>query len=200
MAKSLDYYVTLISPWAYLGSARFEQIVARHGATVRFFPVDFGVIFPATGGLPLARRAPERQKYRLMELERWRQHLGVKLNLHPKFFPANEALAAGCVWALKLEQGDKAAIKLGHAVLRAVWAQEKNIADPQTLKGIIEEAGFDAESLLAKGAAPELAERRKRESEAAIARGVFGAPSFVYNDEIFWGQDRLDFLDRALAR
>jgi carboxymethylenebutenolidase len=134
-----------------------------------------------------------------MELERWRKHLGIKLNMHPKFFPANEALAAGCVWALKLEQGDAAAIKLAHAVLRAVWAEDKDIADPQTLKGIIAANGFDADKLLAKGASPEMVERRKQESEAAVARGVFGAPSFVYKDEIFWGQDRLEFLDRALA-
>lgn len=199
MTKTVDYYVTLISPWTYLGSTRFEQIAARHDATVRLFAVDFGVIFPATGGLPLARRAPERQKYRLMELERWRRYLDMKLTLHPKFFPADETLAAGCVWALKLEQGDAAAIRLAHAVLRAVWAEEKNIADADTLHGIVQGAGFDADKLLAKGAAPELADRRKQESAAAIARGVFGAPSFVYNDEIFWGQDRLDFLDRALA-
>ncbi|MEO8559980.1 MAG: 2-hydroxychromene-2-carboxylate isomerase [Rhodospirillales bacterium] len=199
MSKTVDYYVTLISPWTYLGSQRFEQIVKKHGATVRIFPVDFGVIFPATGGLPLAKRAPERQKYRLMELERWRKYLGVPLTIHPKFFPANEAQAASATWALKLEQGDAAALKLAHAVLRAVWAEEKNVADPETLKGIIAGAGFDAEALMGKAAAPEIAERRKSESEAAIARGVFGAPSFVYKDEVFWGQDRLEFLDRALA-
>lgn len=199
MAKIVDYYVTLVSPWAYLGSVRFEQIAARHDVSVRLFAVDFGVIFPATGGLPLAKRAPARQEYRLRELERWRKFLGMPLNIHPKFFPANEALAAGCVWSLKLEQGEAQAIRLAHAVLRAVWAEEKNIADPETLKGIVAEAGFDAESLLAKGAAPELAERRKQESEAAIARGVFGAPSFVYSGDLFWGQDRLEFLDRALA-
>ena len=199
MAKIVDYYASLISPWTYLGSQRLEQIAAKHGATLRIFPVDFGVVFPATGGLPLAKRAPERQRYRLMELERWRKHLGAPLVMHPKFFPANESLAAQAVWVLKLEQGDAAAIKLAHAVLRAVWVEEKNIADPDTLKGVIVGAGFDGDALLAKAALPETAERRKKESEAAVARGVFGAPSFVYNDEIFWGQDRLEFLDRALA-
>ncbi len=199
MAKTIDYYVSLISPWTYLGSQRLEQIAKKHSATVRIFPVDFGTVFAATGGLPLAKRAPERQKYRLMELARWPKHLGVKLNIHPKFFPASEALAAQCAWVLKLEQGDEAALKLSHAVLRAVWAEDKNIADPVTLKEIIAGLGFDAEALIVKGAAPEMAERRKQESEAAVARGVFGAPSFVYKDEIFWGQDRLEFLDRALA-
>jgi 2-hydroxychromene-2-carboxylate isomerase len=199
LAKTVDYYVTLISPWTYLGSARFEQIAARYNLDIRIFPVDFGIVFAATGGLPLAKRAPERQRYRLMELERWRKHLGVPLHVHPKFFPANEAQAAHCTWVLKLEQGDAAAMKLSHAVLRAVWAEEKNIADPETLKAIIAASGLDAEGLMRKAAAPEIAERRKKESEAAIARGVFGAPSFVYNEELFWGQDRLDFLERALA-
>jgi carboxymethylenebutenolidase len=199
MAKIVDYYVALISPWTYLGSSRVEQIAQKLGAQLRIFPVDFGVVFPATGGLPLAKRAPQRPQYRLMELERWRKHLGIKLNMHPKFFPANEALAAGCVWALKLEQGELAAIKLAHALLRAVWAEDKDIADPQTLKSVIAANGFDADTLLAKGASPQIVERRKQESEAAIARGVFGAPSFIYKDEIFWGQDRLEFLDRALA-
>jgi carboxymethylenebutenolidase len=199
MAKIVDYYASLISPWTYFGSQRIEQIAAKHGATLRIIPVDFGVVFPATGGLPLAKRAPERQRYRLMELERWRKHLNMPLVMHPKFFPANENLAAQAVWALKLEQGDAAAIKLAHAVLRAVWTEEKNIADPDALKGVIAGAGFDGDALLAKAAAPEMAERRKKESEAAVARGVFGAPSFVYKDEIFWGQDRLEFLDRALA-
>jgi 2-hydroxychromene-2-carboxylate isomerase len=119
--------------------------------------------------------------------------------MHPAFFPANEAQAANCVWVLKLEQGEEAAIKLAHAVMRAVWAEEKNIADPAILKEIIKDAGFDADALMAKAVAPEIAERRKTESEAAIERGVFGAPSYVYKDEVFWGQDRLDFLDRALA-
>ena len=199
MAKTVDYYVALISPWTYLGSARVEQIAKKHGATFRILPVDLGMVFPATGGLPLAKRAPQRQQYRLMELERWRKYLNVPLNIHPAFFPANEAQAAHCIWALKLEQGEAPAIKLAHAVMRAVWAEEKNIADPATLKEIIKSAGFDADALMAKATAPEIAERRKKESEAAIARGVFGAPSFVYNDEVFWGQDRLDFLDRALA-
>lgn len=199
MAKIVDYYVALISPWTYLGSQRVEQIAARHKADVRIFPIDLGVVFPVTGGLPLAKRAPQRQKYRLMELERWRKHLGVKLNIYPKFFPANEALAAACVWVVKLEQGEAAAIRLAHAVLRAVWAEDKNIADPDTLKAIIADAGFDAAALMIKAAAPQIAERRKQESEAAIERGVFGAPTFIYNDEVFWGQDRLEFLDRALA-
>jgi 2-hydroxychromene-2-carboxylate isomerase len=84
-------------------------------------------------------------------------------------------------------------------VLRAVWAEEKNIADPETVKGIIADCGFDAGALMQQAAAPEIAERRRKESEAAVVRGVFGAPTFVYNEELFWGQDRLEFLDRALA-
>ena len=119
MAKHVDYYLSLNSPWAYLASRRFEAIAREHGADVTIWPVDFGSVFAVSGGLPLPKRSPQRQAYRMMELKRWREHLGIKLTLEPKFFPANESLAANCVVALR-EQGRMAdAIKLAHAVLAA---------------------------------------------------------------------------------
>ncbi len=87
MAKHVDYYVSLNSPWTYLGSKRFEAIAAKHKADVTIWPVDFGSVFAVSGGLPLPKRAPQRQAYRMMELKRWRDHLGVKTTLEPKFFP-----------------------------------------------------------------------------------------------------------------
>jgi len=129
MAKHVDYYVSLNSPWTYLGSKRFEAIAQKHGADVTVWPVDFGSVFAVSGGLPLPKRAPQRQAYRMMELKRWRDHLGVKTTLEPKFFPANEVPAAKCVIALR-EQGRMAdAIKVAHAVLAALWAEEKNTGD-----------------------------------------------------------------------
>ncbi len=97
MPKHVDYYVSLNSPWTYLGSKRLEAMTQKHGATVTIWPVDFGSVFAVSGGLPLPKRAPQRQVYRMMELKRWRDRLGVKLTLDPKFFPANEAPAARCV-------------------------------------------------------------------------------------------------------
>ena len=199
MAKHVDYYVSLNSPWTYLGAGRFEAMAKKHGADVTIWPVDFGSVFAVSGGLPLPKRAPQRQAYRMMELKRWRDHLGVKTTLEPKFFPANEAPAAKCVIALR-EQGRMAdAIKLAHAVLTALWAEEKNTGDPATLKAIIASCGLDAEAVVAASEAPALADKREAYTKHAISQGVFGAPSFVIDGEIFWGQDRLDFVDRKLG-
>ena len=199
MPKHVDYYLSLNSPWAYLGSKRFEAIAAKHGADVTIWPVDFGSVFAVSGGLPLPKRAPQRQAYRMMELKRWRAHLGVPLNLEPKFFPANEAQAARCVVALR-EQGRMAdAIKVAHAVLHALWAEEKNTGDPATLKAILAGCGLDADAVLAAAEAPAIAATRESYTKQAIEKGVFGAPSFVIDGEIFWGQDRLEFVDRKLA-
>src|SRR6185436_5116132 len=94
--KVVDYYMTPSSPWTYLGHARFAEIAKHHGAQIKVKPVDFGVIFPQSGGLPLPKRAPQRQAYRLMELRRWKEHLGVPLVVQPKYFPV-DATAAACL-------------------------------------------------------------------------------------------------------
>jgi carboxymethylenebutenolidase len=199
MPRHIDYYVSLMSPWTYLGSARIEALAAKHGATLTIWPVDFSQVFPASGGLPLPKRAPQRQAYRMMELKRWRDHLGVPINLQPKHFPGNELPAAKCVIALR-EKGDGAgAIRLAHAVLRGVWEEEKDVAEPATLEAIIRSVGLDAPQVLAMSQAPEIAVRREADTKRAIELGVFGAPSYVIDGEIFWGQDRLDFVDRKLA-
>ncbi len=200
MAKHVDYYVSLNSPWTYLASERFAAMAKKYGADVTIWPVDFGSVFAVSGGLPLPKRAPQRQAYRMMELKRWREHTGIKLNLEPKFFPANEVPAAKCVIALR-EQGRMAdAIKVAHAVLSALWTEDKNTGDPATLKSIIAGCGLDADAVLAASEAPGQADKREEYTKHAIAQGVFGAPSFVIDGEIFWGQDRLDFVDRKLAR
>jgi 2-hydroxychromene-2-carboxylate isomerase len=199
MAKHVDYYVSLNSPWTYLGSKRFETMARKYGADVTIWPVDFGSVFAVSGGLPLPKRAPQRQAYRMMELKRWRDQVGVKLNLEPKFFPSNEVPAAKCVIALR-EQGRMTdAIKLAHAVLYGLWADEKNPGDPATLQSIITACGLDAAEVVKAGDAPEMAAKREAYTRHAIDQGVFGAPSFVIDGEIFWGQDRLDFVDRKLA-
>ncbi len=197
MTKVVDYYFTLTSPWTYLGHQRLVEIARRQGAEIRVKPVDYGVIFPQTGGLPLPKRAPARQAYRLMELKRWRAHLGIELNLHPKFFPAPADAAARVVIAADQDGGDSAG--LAHAILAAVWTQEKNIADLPTLTEIANAAGQDGAALLAASQEPEAQTAYEAQTQEALARGVFGAPSYVYQDELFWGQDRLEFLDRALA-
>lgn len=193
----VDYYASLNSPWTYLGSARIEALCAAHGATLRLWPVDFGMIFAASGGLPLPRRSPQRQAYRMMELPRWRDAVGVPLTLEPRHFPFPEAPLAQAVIALRETAGDAAAIRLAHRILRALWAEDRDpVADFDALAA---ECGLDGPAILAAGADPKWAAMRQADSEAALARGVFGAPSYVIEGEIFWGQDRLDFVERRLA-
>jgi carboxymethylenebutenolidase len=200
MAQHIDYYVSLNSPWTHLGAARIEALAAKFHATMRIYPVDFGAIFAASGGLPLPKRSPQRQAYRLQELRRWRDRLGIPIHIQPKFFPSSEALTSGCVIALRETVGDAPAIKLAHAVLRAVWEEERDPADAATLAALITACGQDADAVMKLGAEPRWAERRVADTEAALDRGVFGAPSYVIGDEIFWGQDRLEFVEQHLAR
>jgi 2-hydroxychromene-2-carboxylate isomerase len=190
MTEKIDYYLTPTSPWTYLGHARFAQIATRHGAVVAVKPVDYGVIFPQSGGLPLAKRAPQRQAYRLSELARWRDHLGVPLNIQPKFFPADPAPAACLICAAPADRR----MEMAGDFLRAVWAEEKNIADAVVMAQIAARHGIaDAPGAVARGRAV-----YESNTQEALARQVFGAPTYVYRDELFWGQDRLDFLERAL--
>jgi len=202
MAKVVDYYLIMISPWAYLGGPRLEEIARRHGAEVRVKPFDAGVVFPATGGLPLAKRAPARQAYRLAELRRWRDHLAMPLTIEPAHFPAAHETAARLVIAAAENMGEAEStdpLRLAQAILSAVWAEQRDISDAATLKEIAAATGHDAAALMAAAEAPATGEAYAALSREAIERGVFGSPSYVYRDEVFWGQDRLDFLDRALA-
>lgn len=196
--KTIDYYFSPMSPWTYLGHARFAGIAKRHGATIRVKPVDFGKIFPASGGLPLAKRAPQRQAYRLVELKRWQAHLAVPLTIHPKFFPYDATLASHLILAADARD-PVASLALAGAILKACWAQDRNMADEAELAHVCQEQGLDPQGLLAT-AKSEAGQKRYGElTEEALALQVFGAPTYVYGKELFWGQDRLDFLDRALA-
>lgn len=199
MPITIDYYFAPQSPWTYLGHARFAELAARHGAMVRVMPVDFGAIFPVSGGLPLPKRAPQRQAYRLVELKRFSEHLGLPLNLQPQFFPVAADPAAKLIHAVAMADGDAAAMDLSHRVFRACWAQQRDIANEATLAELLAEAGLPAARLAdSKGEA--VAQRYAACTQQAIAAGVFGAPSYVIDGEIFWGQDRLDFVERRLAR
>jgi 2-hydroxychromene-2-carboxylate isomerase len=195
----IDYYVSLNSPWTHLGAARIEGMAFAHGATMRIHPVDFGAIFAESGGLPLPKRSPQRQAYRLQELARWRDHLSIPIHVQPKFFPASEALTSGCIVGVRETIGDAPAIKLAHRVLKALWQEEKNPADPAVLAALISEVGLNADQVMALGSDPKWGERRLADTKAALDRNVFGAPSYVIGDDIFWGQDRLAFVERRLA-
>jgi carboxymethylenebutenolidase len=199
MGAVIDYFFSLNSPWTHLGAARIEAIAARHGATLRPFPMDTrDVVFPNSGGLPVAKRSPQRQAYRLQELRRWRSFLDIPIDLAPTHSPFDEALAAQCVIALRELKGDAPAVRLAHRVLKALWEESRNPGDREELAALIAECGQDPRWLLPEADREEWVRQRAEDSRMALERGVFGAPSYVIEDEIFWGQDRLDFVDRHL--
>ncbi|TFY96623.1 2-hydroxychromene-2-carboxylate isomerase [Ramlibacter humi] len=198
MAAAIDYYFATQSPWAFLGHERFVRIAREAGAKVSVRPVDFGRIFPASGGLPLGKRAPQRQAYRLVELRRFSDHLGVTMNVQPRFFPVNGDDASRLILAVAQADGDEAALRLAGAVSSALWQQERDIASAETLAQLLSENGLAAERL-AQSREAAAQQRYDEYTAAALEAGVFGAPSYVVDGEIFWGQDRLDFLQRKLS-
>ena len=197
---TIDYYMTLNSPWTYLGAAQFAEIAARHKATVRIKPTKFGEVFSKTGGLPLPKRAPERRAYRMMELKRWRDFRKLPINLEPKHFPSDETIGTRLVIAAALQGKDacRLALELGGSI----WELEGNLGDEAVVAAAAKRAGLDAAAIRKAGPSDaELDAIHDRNTAEALERGVFGAPSYVLpSGEFMWGQDRLEFLDRALAK
>ena len=200
MSKTIDYFFAPQSPWTYLGHARMVAIAQAKGAQVEPKPVDLGKVFSVSGGLPLAQRAPQRQAYRLAELARWSAHLGVPLNVQPKFFPVPGDAAARMVIAARTSLGVDASLNLAGAIMRALWAEERNIADEATLAQIAGECGFDGAMMLKSSQTAGVQEQYERNTDEAKAASVFGSPWYVVDGEAFWGQDRLDFVERALEK
>jgi 2-hydroxychromene-2-carboxylate isomerase len=200
VSRTVDYYFSIASPWSYLGHGRCMELLTKHGAGVNVKPVDYGKIFPVSGGLPLKQRAPQRQAYRLVELARWRDFLAVPLTVEPKFFPFPADVAARAVIAADIVKGPVVAMRLAYALMQGCWVQDRNVGDPETVSAIVREQGFDPAAFGAVAVAADAQAKYALYTEEAIARGVFGAPSYVVGDEIFWGQDRLEFLDRRLAK
>ncbi|MFD0667931.1 2-hydroxychromene-2-carboxylate isomerase [Ramlibacter sp. MAHUQ-53] len=198
MSRRIDYYFAPNSPWTYLGHDRLVRLAREHGAPVRVLPMDLGQVFPVSGGLPLAKRAPQRQAYRLVELERFSKFLGLPLNLKPRFFPVAADDAARLIVVVDRSEGAEAALGLAGALLAAVWAEERNIADAEVLADVLRARGLPSECLAASREVS-VQEAYEANTRAAIELGVFGAPSYVVDGEIFWGQDRLDFLARKLG-
>lgn len=198
-STTVDYYFATASPWAYLGHARLVAMTRAAKATVHVKPMDLGQILPLSGGLPLAKRAPQRLAYRLVELKRFAEHLGVPLVAQPAFFPVDGNGAARLIIATDAAQGGAAALDLAGRVGAAIWAEQRNLADPAVLAALLAEASLPA-SLLDDAQADASAQRYAANTTEALELGVFGAPSYVVDGEIFWGQDRLDFVARKLGQ
>jgi 2-hydroxychromene-2-carboxylate isomerase len=195
--KRIDYYFWINSDWAFLGADRLEAIAASRDAQLNYLPVDLPQVYSRTGGILLSKRAPERQRYRITELERFCRKLGIHVNALPKHMCPNGDLASRLVIAAK--QRNLPLLPLTKAIFKAEWQDEKDISDPNALLQIVSDAGFDGKTLFAEAQASAIEDEYRRNTEQAIAAGVFGSPSYVYRGELFWGQDRLTFLDEALA-
>ncbi len=196
MAVEIDYYLAPVSPFTYLGGDRLGRLAQDTGAVVNVRPIDLTKVFPATGGLPLKQRSPQRRAYRLMELRRWRDHLDIPLVLEPKYFPVDATPASLMIIAAR-EQGLDA-LTLAQQILRACWAEERNVADHGTLITLADGLGMSGAALLESAGDAGIEAEFQRETDAAIERGVFGVPTYGVGDEIFWGQDRLEFVERKL--
>ncbi|MEL6808361.1 MAG: 2-hydroxychromene-2-carboxylate isomerase [Pseudomonadota bacterium] len=193
----IDYYFATLSPYTYLAGTRFEEVVAKHGASVTYKPLDIMALFSRTGGTPPKDRHPNRIAYRAQELPRQAKKLGMPFNLKPAHWPTNAAPSSYAIIAAQAAGGGDLG-QLVHSVLRAVWAEDKDIAEDAVVKACLEAAGFDpalADSGLLAGA-----ETYARNLEEAVDKGAFGAPFYIVDgDQRFWGQDKIDELDMHLS-
>jgi 2-hydroxychromene-2-carboxylate isomerase len=197
MQREISYFFSIVSPWAYIGQALFSDLVRRHGVSVDYRPVALVGLFDETGGLPLAKRHPVRQRYRMLELQRWRAKRGLSFTLHPRHWPFDGKLADGLVIAIA-EAGHDPAAFLRRA-FPGIWERELDLADEAVLASLLDEAGLDPAPLLAAAKTEAVEARYAQNFQHALGSGVFGSPAYVLDGEVFWGQDRLELLDDALA-
>ncbi len=192
--KVIDYYLSINSPWSYLGAARLAEIARRAGRRVNTYPTQFMDVFLQTGGLPLGQRSLERQAYRLVDLARWRDYLNIPINNEPAHFPADDTLAAHAVIGAQTNGLDALALSL--ELGRAQWELEQDFSHMGTIAAAASRAGIDVAAL---GELEQYAEHFSANTKQAISHGAFGFPSYIADGELFWGQDRLEFLERKLS-
>ena len=195
---TIDYYVWLLSDWAYLGGVRFVQLASRHGLKVNHIPMRMQDVYSGSGGILLANRSWQRQAYRITELKRWRSRLGIPVNIEPKFFPADVDLAS-CVVIAGQQRGLPVA-DFVNAIMRAIWAEDQDVSDSTVLVTLAERCGLDGRALLEAAGTQVVREEYRGNTARALSAGVFGSPFYVFEGELFWGQDRLDMLEEAIVR
>jgi 2-hydroxychromene-2-carboxylate isomerase len=198
MAETLDYYYWITSDWAYFGNPRMIEIVRRHGLELNYRPIDLAVTYIRTGGLKLQMRSKEQRDYRLVEMRRFREELGMPINLTLTHPPATGHLPSYFIIAAQSTGHD--VYELNHAMMKALWVEERDIEDAATLVDIADNLGLNGSDILQRAMLPAAEATYIRYTNEAIARGVFGAPFYCFRNEPFWGQDRLAMLDATIAR
>ena len=201
MPSTVDFYFSPVSPWTYLGMPRFRAMTAKYGAEVSYKPVDMVQLFASAGVKPVKERPEPIRRNRMTELGRWCRHLGMELNLEPKYFPTSALLANKMIIAAVLA-GDKARDvgALAEGYLRACWVEERNLAEEATVVAVADECGFEGRSLREAAKRPAIAAAFAANTKEALARYVWGSPSYVVDGELFFGQDRLFFVEEKLAQ
>ena len=193
---TIEYYLSVVSPWSYLGHKRFCDIARDNSAEILYLPIDSSILFAKTGGLALKDRSHQRKRYRMQELRRWRSRLELELNLEPQYFPTDSNLASRVIIGA-IEAGHDVA-ELAYQLMRAVWVREEDVSETSVVVGAIERSGGSVDDLLAAANHSNVQDIIIENSEQAVSKGVFGVPSYVVGEEVFWGQDRLEFLDLFL--
>lgn len=191
----IDYYFATLSPFTYMAGTRLEEVAAKHGATITYKPLDIMGLFARTGGVPPKDRHPNRQEWRLQEIRRTAKKLDMPINLQPAHWPTNPAPSSYAIIAAQTEGGGDLG-GLVHSFLRAVWAEDRDIAEDDVVRELLEKAGYDA-GLADKGMLAG-AEQYTQNLEDAVNAGVFGAPTYILGEERFWGQDKIADVDLHL--
>lgn len=198
MPKTIDYFFCLNSPWVYLSQGRLEAIAAKAGAEIEYKPVDLReMMLRLIGTDDPPERSESHRKYGKQEMQRWAAFYGLPLSEKPKYYPVSQNRAARLVVAAQRFGADVGPLVL--ALPRAVWAEDRDIASPKVLQAIADENGFPGDVLVRALEDRSIIEAFENNTEEALRRDVFGIPSYVYDGTLLFGQDRLDFLERALA-
>jgi 2-hydroxychromene-2-carboxylate isomerase len=197
MIMKIEYFYSLASPFAFLGSKNFQTIAKKYSAEIAEKPCDLvGGIFSKTGGIPVPQRSSQRQKYRLDEIKRWSEFLNIKINIKPKFFPPKDPhVSAKFTIAANLLN---IKIVFGHELLKLLWSEEKDISDEKNIEIVSNNFKIDFKELSSLARSEKVSKIYTHNTEEAVEKNVFGAPTYIFNNELFWGQDRLEFLERAL--
>lgn len=192
----IDYYYTVMSPWAYFGAQRFYELQKKYNFRINHYPLDILKLFSLSGGQPLAKRADQRKVYRMMELKRWQKKLDLPINFKPKYFPPSDDVKASCV-ILSIED-QKIQNLMSLNLLKYVWVEEKDIGNINTLLEVLKTMGLNGEELLKKS--KNFEDMFYSLADIAAKNNVFGSPSYVFDNEVFWGQDRLDLLEEKISK
>ena len=187
------------SPWTFLGHKKVNEISNKNNCELDIMPVNYGEIFPVSGGLPVHKRPLQRQKYRLQELKRWSEFLKIKLNPEPKHFPSRSLLPSKVIISVKILNFENVN-DIAYAIMEGLWIKEMNIDDPKNLKKILTRFIKTADEVIDFSESKQVEKEMNEYTKEAIDLAVFGAPTYILDDQIYWGQDRLDFLERHIKR